>query len=328
MRRRIERGLTLVELIISLVLALVVILAAATALRVARRGFATVDAMGQLQDNARFAVELIQRVASQSGYLDDGYAVQTRPRDFPLADAPQTPGAVQGYDDALAPDGAVGVNGSRGAGCTTAAGPACRQAGDVLVLRTQAAARSPGALESDHASIDCMGDTLKTAPAHRDDLGVSVLYVDVGSDGEPSLMCRAGSTAGLASRPQPMIQGVESFQVLYGVDGVTPNAPADAAAVVDGVAERYLRADQMVVAGDTAATHENWRRVRSLRIGLVLRGPPDDARDRAPAPVLHPLGAGMSSAADPGSRFVPETDGRLRQTVAFTIQLRNAPALP
>jgi hypothetical protein len=44
--------------------------------------------------------------------------------------------------------------------------------------------------------------------------------------------------------------------------------------------------------------------------------------------VLHPLGAGMSSAADPGSRFVPETDGRLRQTVAFTIQLRNAPALP
>jgi prepilin-type N-terminal cleavage/methylation domain-containing protein len=83
MRRRIERGLTLVELMISLVLALVVILAAATALRVARRGFATVDAMGQLQDNARFAVELIQRVASQSGYLDDGYAVQTRPRDFP-----------------------------------------------------------------------------------------------------------------------------------------------------------------------------------------------------------------------------------------------------
>ena len=106
MRRRIERGLTLVELMISLVLALVVILAAATALRVARRGFATVDAMGQLQDNARFAVELIQRVASQSGYLNDGYAVQTRPRDFPLADAPQTPGGVQGYDDALAPDGA------------------------------------------------------------------------------------------------------------------------------------------------------------------------------------------------------------------------------
>jgi type IV pilus assembly protein PilW len=326
MNRRAHRGLTLIELMVALVLALVVILAAASALLTARRGFATVDAVGQLQDNARFAVEMVHRIAAQSGYLDDAQAVQTRPSAFPLTGAAPSPAAVQGYDDALAPAGAIGTNGSRATGCTGAAGKACRQGGDVLVLRTQAAARAPGATESDHAIVDCMGDTVKTAPTRRDDLSVSVLYVAVGGDGEPSLMCSAGTTDKMSTSTQPIVQGVESFQVLYGVDGVVPNAKTPSTAAADGVAERYLRADQMVVAGDDAATQGNWRRVRSLRIGMVLRSAPGATQDRAFTPLLHPLGEAMSSASDPGSRFVPEDDGRLRRTMTFTVHLHNAPA--
>lgn len=327
MRRR-DHGLTLIELMVTLVLALVVVLAAVTALLATRRGFQGVDAVGQLQDNTRFAVDLVQRIAAQSGYLADDHAVQTRRVVLALAGAPSSPSDVQGYDDALGP---AGANGSRASGCTASAGASCRQGGDVLVLRTQAAARAPGTGETDHATLDCMGDTVKTPPADRIDRSVSVFYVAVGSDAEPSLMCAAGTMGASGTTldpPQPAVQGVESLQVLYGVDGVQPNARTPAATPVDGVAERYLRADQLVVAGDDAATRENWSRVRSLRIGMVLRGPPGAVQDRSSTPTLYPLGEAMSSADDPGTRFVPEADGRLRRTAALTVHLRNRQALP
>ena len=47
MRRR-ERGLTLIELMVTLVLSLIVVLAAVTVLLATRRGFHGVDAVGQL----------------------------------------------------------------------------------------------------------------------------------------------------------------------------------------------------------------------------------------------------------------------------------------
>lgn len=327
MRRR-DHGLTLIELMVTLVLALIVVLAAVTALLATRRGFQGVDAVGLLQDNTRFAADLVQRIAAQSGHLADEHAVQTRRATLPLAGAPVPPSDVQGYDDALGP---AGANGSRGTGCATSAGASCRQGGDVLVLRTQAATRAPGADVTDHATLDCMGDTVKTPPADGTDRSVSVFYVAVGNDAEPSLMCAAGNAGASGTAmdpPQPTVQGVESFQVLYGVDGVQPNARTPATTPADGVAERYLRADQLVVAGDDAATRENWLRVRSLRIGMVLRGPPGALQDRSSRPTLYPLGEAMSSAADPGTRFVPDADGRLRRTAAFTVHLRNRQDLP
>jgi type IV pilus assembly protein PilW len=89
----------------------------------------------------------------------------------------------------------------------------------------------------------------------------------------------------------------------------------------------------MVVSGDPVGTNANWRRVRSLRIGMVLRGPSRSAPDAGPQ-TFYPLGAApasaggadggaMSSSADPGSVFTPAVDGRFRQVVTFTVHLRN-----
>ncbi len=113
------------------------------------------------------------------------------------------------------------------------------------------------------------------------------------------------------------------MQVLFGVDGVTPGSAPSASNPSDSVPERYLRADQLVVSGSDADTNANWKRVRSIRIGLVLRGAPGSAQGEIPA--QYPLGAKgvMDSADDPGSVFPAQTDGRLRQTVTFTIHLRN-----
>ena len=81
------------------------------------------------------------------------------------------------------------------------------------------------------------------------------------------------------------------------------------------------------------ATNANWRRVRSMRIGVVLRGPANSAQDRT-AQTYYPFGAGvatsggakgsaLSSMSDEGTIFSPTADGRLRQVVTFTVHLRN-----
>ena len=126
----------------------------------------------------------------------------------------------------------------------------------------------------------------------------------------------------------PIIRGVENFQVLYGVSNTGLNVAADS----------YLRADQM--AGATAAaTNANWRRVRSLRIGMVLRGAVGSAQDQV-TQTFYPFGMAKESATgtagfamsapdatDPGTRFTPPIDGRMRQVVTFTVHLRNAQGL-
>lgn len=315
------RGVTLVELLVALALTATIVAAASGALLVARQGFSTVDAASQLQDNARFAADVILRTASQSGYLDVGYAVDTQGSAFRLATAAAPVAYVQGYDNALQPTGAVGVNGSRSTGCTASAGSACANGSDVLVVRAQASARVPGASDTDRALINCMGNAADEVPTARNDLMVSVFYVGIGSDNEPSLMCSVGTTAAMRAGTQPIVQGVESFQVLYGVDGVTPGtAPSEP---TDGVPDRYLRADQMVVPGNAAATLANWQRVCALRIGLVLRAAVGTQQDKGMPTVLYPLGAAMASADDIGSAFIAPSDGRLRQALSFTIHLRN-----
>ena len=81
----------------------------------------------------------------------------------------------------------------------------------------------------------------------------------------------------------------------------------------------------------------NWRRVRSLRIGMVLRGPPNSAQSSV-TQTLYPFGVAksgatatagtaLSSTNDANTIFVAPADGRLRQVVTFTVHLRNSQGL-
>jgi type IV pilus assembly protein PilW len=323
-----QRGVTLVELLVALVLGTLIALAAMASLSVARRGFATVDVASQLRDNSRLAADLIQRIANQGGFLDIPYAVNTRSGDAGAGPLPPPP--VFGFDNAVMtidtpPLPADPLNGNRtaaSAGCAVPADTACVNGADILVLRYHTPATMAGGTVGDRSTINCAGITQELASTSREDLVVSAFHVAL-SRGEPSLMCSHQDASGAwQTAAQPVIQGVESFQVLYGVDGVTPGNPTAGAA--DTVAERYLRAEQIVVPGNPVATDNNWRRVRSIRIGMVLRGPPGSAQERGGAnDHFFPLGAGMSSPADVGARFTPPSDGRLRQTVTFTAYLRN-----
>ncbi len=322
--RKRQRGMTLIELMIAMTISLVIVLAAVAALTVARRGFSTVDAASQLRDSGRFATDLIQRLGVQAGYRDIRYA--SRPC---LAGEPNCPPPpdVTGMDNALS-NSSDPLNSS-----TPRTAGSVGYGSDVLILRYQTSELNPGVFAgpADNSMIDCAGYTGNGAAASRNDRMSSVLHVAVSpTTGEPTLMCTYERPMGTFT-VAPIIGGVEDFQVLYGVDGVVPNtAPTGA---TDRVPDRFLRAGQMTVAGDPVATAANWRRVRSIRIGMVLRGPLNSAQGQA-TPTLYLFGPGsdstggaagsaLASASDPGTVFTPPVDGRLRQLVTFTVHLRN-----
>jgi Tfp pilus assembly protein PilW len=99
-----------------------------------------------------------------------------------------------------------------------------------------------------------------------------------------------------ANTSQALVEGVENFQVLYGVD----NAPSD------GIADQYVPASGVV----------NFAQVVSVQIGILVYG-------------VNATGTATDDAIDTdvqivaGTNIVPPPDRRKRRAFNTTIQLRN-----
>ena len=332
--RSAQRGLTLVELMVAMVISLLIVLAATAALIVARQGFANVDAASQLRDNARFVEDIVQRLGVQAGYRDLFHAAYDKTASTSGVDPTSVPNTfVYGFNNKAR----TGSDNWYEASTDRTSG-SLGYGSDVLVLRFQPATSNSNATQTDNAMIDCSGNAPGVSAKDRYDRVTSVLHVDVSNDGEPALMCTRWAvdptTGALTRDTGPLISGVEDFQVLYGVDGIAAgNSTIPAASTADSVPDRFLRADQITVS-DSLVSAANWRRVRSIRIGMVIRGAPNSAVDRS-TQTFYPLGAAKGSSSgtigsmfadatnDPGTVFTPTADGRLRQVITFTVHLRN-----
>jgi len=342
-----QHGFTLIELLVALALSTLIAAAAISALIVARQGFTAVDAASQLRDNGRFSSDLIQRLVVQAGFEDVNFSAATRANEFKVIGITVNPEPhVLGLDNSLVSSktdlpSVTGAGFSlRPSACSSTTDTACANGSDVLILRYQTSEGIMGTNTADGSMINCAGQDRTTAPTDKDDRMISIFHVAKSTTGEePSLMCSYQSSTG-TWQTQPIVEGVESFQVLYGVDGFTSlNTQFNGA--TDTVPDKYLRASQMVVgAANSEPTYSNWRRVRSLRIGLVLRGARNSAVSRTTnINKLCALGVNPDIAADcvdqsgaeappMGSEFpragsTIADDGRLRQTLTFTVFLRN-----
>jgi type IV pilus assembly protein PilW len=364
-RLRFNLGFTLVEMLVALALSSVIALASIAALTVARSGFTAVDASSQLRDNGRFAADMIRRVVVQAGYKDAQYAAQTS--GFGNTTATVAEPNISGVNNAIAktsslPDLETAFVARPGANatdskCSTYPDLTCDNGSDVLIVRYQTSPSVAGSTTSDGTMINCAGIAEMTVPIDANDRMISVFHVAKSSTGsEPSLMCSYRSAGGVWTT-QPVIEGVESFQVLYGVDGVTSAANTTFPTTLrDTVPDRYLNASEMVSGSDstvanrvTPATYGNWGAVRSLRIGLVIRGAANSAPVKdTTIPTLCALGfkgmaiptspvatdcvdppsSGDTATTSKGSEF-PRIgasvagDRRLRQVFTFTVHLRN-----
>lgn len=331
-----QRGLTLVELMVALVVGLMVIMAAMSVFSTTSRSAGTVDAAGQLRDDARFAADIIQRIAVQTGFEDIGFVTRT------YQGTPQTYKGVNGQVnplEMLAPiSGFSGkkVTGTASTDIQATAPSPLNGNSDVLVLRYQAVNKGDSLSDADGSMLVCSGAALGAGHGHDDgrrtQRAVSIFYVD-DSDGEPTLFCNYANKEGetLQAQPIPLVKGVESFRVLYGVDNIEPNTKVDAASATEHaklVPTRFLTADQMTVSNDTAANETNWRRVRALRIGIVLRSgdKPIQGGQMAAKGILPDENAIDPLGKNFGSSYVPNNnagDARLRQDYTFTINVRN-----
>jgi type IV pilus assembly protein PilW len=134
---------------------------------------------------------------------------------------------------------------------------------------------------------------------------------------------------------QPIVRGVESFQVLFEVGDDRTGLPPNAAGVSlpNGVPEtfRFVRADEVASlnlcnsqgTSRVSDTVNAWQSITAVRFGLVLRSEVGAREVPSAAETYFPLGESFASANDPGTIFVAPIDSRLRRVVTFTVSVRN-----
>lgn len=274
-----QRGASLIEMMLALALGGMVI-AAAAALVSSSIGMAVAQSEhADLQQRGAFAVSVLRRSLQVAGYRNWDAAAGAVSPSVPPAEL-----AIQGRDNCAAD--------------LHACRPAPNQS-DLIEIRHDGAGAEPG----DGSVLDCAGQ--RVAAAQRPDaLGRSrarnVFYVAISAHGEPALYCRYG-TGAATGRAEALVDGVESFQVLYGVD-------QDG----DGLPNQFLAARGMTAA--------HWPRVVAVTFTLVLRGSQRARHDTARLrwPLFGPR------YRDSDGEFVPtQASHRPRQRFAATVILRN-----
>lgn len=308
-----QRGFTLTELMIGLVLGALVVLAATSMVVTSRGTYRTQDEATRLAENGRFALELLTRQIRQAGYTEFG-------------DSTTPPASIQGtfgggtiYESTNSDVG--------GADNTSINFAAPVNGSDALIVWYYGSGPAGGA--ADGNIIDCAGfGVANPAPnptAYANAHVRMVFEVVPDTDGEPSLGCRPDSynpsTFGV-TRPlgndQILVRGVEDFQVLYGEAIYAVGADPDITAPISIVYRTGQGGANPVV---------NWGNIVSVRFALVLRSNLGAQTDTTPQ-TYNLFGALYPASSDPGTQF--STAGmsvsertRLRRVVQTTVFMRN-----
>lgn len=306
-----QPGFTIAEFMVAMVLGLAVLLAAGSLLIGATRAHAALLEAAEMDDAGRYALDALARAVRLAGHVD--WAAH------PVPD-PAVPAAIAGLDAASLTYAGAGID---------APLPLAVNGSDVLALRFAGTGAPP---DGDGGTLDCAG-----FPVHRDQEGWSIFYVARNAQGDAELRCKY---RGAGSWSSDAVAGhVDSFQVLYGLDTDGDGAPNR---YVNASAIRALDA-ALVLAGSTLderdadlRTRSHWKRVASVRVGLLLHGP-RQATGSGASHVHWLFGPGYDgalAAADPGARLAAadldsEGDARMRKVYGAVIALPIAlPVLP
>ncbi|MGB4347548.1 MAG: PilW family protein [Burkholderiaceae bacterium] len=300
-----QHGTGLIELLIAAALSLGVVLIAILLLQSANSSFIWLEQSALLQENGRYAIELVGRALRQTALLDISQPIAQRytvPPD----------GAVRGAD-------ARSVQFS-GAGFSLVNAPVINGS-DVLVVRFAGAGDSAAgnsAADTYGGVLNCAGFAVPVLKSDSEDLGWSIFYLAASGTGEPELRCAYRGAQQWDT--QAIVAGVESFQVLYGVD-------TDG----DGFANRFLNASGVSALDANEATkYSHWTQVVVIRIALLLRSPHSLARESGLSrfELFGSRYAAEHSSDDPGTRIflhdLPlSSRKRVRLMTQSVIYLRN-----
>ncbi|MDW7600471.1 PilW family protein [Stenotrophomonas maltophilia] len=138
-----------------------------------------------------------------------------------------------------------------------------------------------------------------------------VYYVGINPEtGQPGLRRARANSAGAYAVNEELVEGIESLQLLYGLDstanislGTPPAGNITRLAAATGVSSNA-----------NAAGAAQWLRVGQVQVGLLARSPTPSSSS-TPANPLSVLGVGFASSDRP--------DGRYRSSYEVSIALRN-----
>lgn len=296
-----QQGLTLVELMISLALSLLIVLAATATFLSSKNAYTANDDAARIDDTGRFALEVIARAVRQAAYVDWGG------NEAPAVVQPSMSPSMEGMDARRLNSSTVGM---------TSPQTQSVNGSDLLSIQFFGA--------GDETMLNCAG-----FPVPGGQRGSSIFYVARDESGEPQLYCKYAGDTGWTSAA--IARGIESFQVLYGLD--TDD---------DGMPNRVLNAsainaldDAIVDTGDSAARNAktHWKKVVTVNVSLLVRGEADtDARGNDASVTYDLFGNDYSDGHgvdDQGVRlrkedFPVSARSRYRKVYSTTIQLRNA----
>jgi type IV pilus assembly protein PilW len=344
-----ERGLSMIELLVSLVIGVVLVLGATQLYVDSRNSYGVNEAVARLQETARYALSVVEpdvRMANSFGLIKGaslitGQAAQT------VAAAAVAPAAanVCGTNFAVdlnttvqADNNGYVLSASRGAGCNTLSGWTTTPvtSADTLTIRRASTANTVSTASRlqicstrTTARLYSDGSACAATPAGQvNDLVVHAYYVDRNSEqqvGMPSLRRKSLVSTGGAIQfiDQEVMAGVEDLQVQFGVEAGTT-----------GIATRYVNPNALpavLAAGGQVVAVRLWLLVRAdAPEGGFVDGRIYEYGDRAQG---NGITSNLNAASAATRAFQPSQSAdnsftsikRYRRLlVSRTIQLRNA----
>ncbi|MEB4592382.1 PilW family protein [Candidatus Thiothrix sp. Deng01] len=238
-----QRGLSLIELMIAMMVSLVLVAGVGTVYLSSKRNYQTRDQLSMMDENARVALNALSKHLEHAGYAT--------PSKLPLE-------SIGGYFYVNGdPDPVAGGCGTVQARALTA----LKQSSTQDALNRYGDAVSIRFIGDQTLFTDVLSGVLPSAcfegsPSLQDSLIYNAFHVDddgASRDSAGSLipiLYGVGSNTNQYKRP--IVNGIENIQFMYGVD---VNA--------DGAVDKYVNATN-VGAGE-------WQRIISIKVGLLVR---------------------------------------------------------
>ena len=185
MKRAPSLGFTLIELMVGLTLGLLLSLVMAQLFNNTSSANRATEDGARVQENARFAIDVIGRTVRIAGYKNDPRADSTLV--FPTSER--------------------ALDGTNGAGT----------ASDTLIVRFQGGGAVTGT--ADNTILDCLGNPVAPDYTVTYNKAYNRFAIATGADGRNALFCSNNSAALPGTE---LVPGVEAMQVLYGEDTTSP----------------------------------------------------------------------------------------------------------
>lgn len=257
-RHKRYAGFTLVELMVSMAIGLLIVLALITLLINVNRNNSEMSKSNRQIENGRFAIQMLESDLIHGGFWGSlPYTVGTLPV-FPVPTAVPGPCVMTGWDvdpyktnllgipvqgfsngSTLAACGVTGVLPSSdvlvvrhantcewgSAGCDGGGdtGPHIQVSACRTVVPPATAPEDPYVIDS--ATFPLLQKDCLTVEPKRRKIVTNIYYVAT-SNNLPTLM-RIALVNGVYATPQPLIEGIEAFRVEYGIDNVGGDGSAD-----------------------------------------------------------------------------------------------------